>query len=168
MRWLCVIVVAALLALAGCGGRTAPSAAPDGAATGSGKVADLRFTGTTLEGDRFEGAALEGKPSVLWFWAPWCPTCRAQISTVSKLAEEYDGRVAVVGVGGLDSREAIEDLAADIPHVTHLVDAKGVVWKHFRVTEQSAYTVLDADGRVVSEGYLDHDEIVSLVARLAG
>ncbi len=41
---------------------------------------------------------------MLWFWAPWCPTCRAQIPTVSGLGE-YADQVNVVGVGGLDTQE---------------------------------------------------------------
>jgi hypothetical protein len=30
------------------------------------------FAGTTVEGKPFSGASLAGKPTVLWFWAPWC------------------------------------------------------------------------------------------------
>ncbi|MEQ6900850.1 redoxin family protein [Nocardioides sp. YIM 152588] len=127
----------------------------------------LDFTATTLDGSTFEGASLAGTPTVLWFWAPWCPTCRAQIPNVTALADEYDGEVAVVGVGGLDSAGAIEDLAADIPHVTHLVDDAGEVWRHFEVTEQSTFTIIDADGEVVSEGYLTDSELDSAVERLA-
>ena len=58
--------------------------------------------------------SLEGVPAVLWFWAPWCPTCRAQIPTVSGLGKEYAGRVHVVGVGGLDTQAEIEALAGEI------------------------------------------------------
>jgi hypothetical protein len=84
------------------------------------------------------------------------------------LAERYDGKVAVVAVGGLDSEKAIRDLAEQIPHVTHLVDHEGAVWRHFRVTEQSTYTVIGSDGGIASEGYLGDDELAALVARLAG
>jgi thiol-disulfide isomerase/thioredoxin len=38
----------------------------------------LQFTGTTLGGAPFSGAALQGKPAVLWFWTPWCPFCNAE------------------------------------------------------------------------------------------
>ena len=37
----------------------------------------LQFTGTTLSGAPFNGASLQGKPAVLWFWTPWCPFCNA-------------------------------------------------------------------------------------------
>jgi thiol-disulfide isomerase/thioredoxin len=171
VRWISTVpaaLAALVLLLAGCGTQEAPSRASGSDVIGTGKVADLDFTGTTPDGSTFEGSSLAGKPAVLWFWAPWCPTCRAQIGNVSALAERYDGRVAVVGVGGLDTAEAIEDLAARIPRVTHLVDDRGQVWQHFRVTAQSTYTVIDADGELIAEGYLDNAELNDLVSQLAG
>ena len=171
MRMLSGLVVLLVLALAGCGTGTTTSGATaggEGADTAAAGTADLSFSASTLEGEAFEGASLEGTPTVLWFWAPWCPTCRGQISTVSGLGQEYDGRVNVVGVGGLDTQGAIEGLAGEIDHVTHLVDDEGEVWKHFGVTAQSTYVVIDADGAIVHEGYLDNGALEDLVASLAG
>lgn len=165
MRTLVALLAAGLLLLAGCGQPSGPAGSD---VIGTGKMADYRFTGTTLDGERFDGARLKGKPAVLWFWAPWCPTCRAQSVTISRLAEQYDGKVEVIGVGGLDSASAIRDLAEQIPYVTNLVDDRGLVWRHFRVTAQSTYTVIGADGEITSEGYLDDDELTAMVARLAG
>lgn len=162
-----VLLTAVFPAVAGCGEQTG-SGTSGSQVIGTGKSADYDFAGTTLDGEPFSGTSLEDRPAVLWFWAPWCPTCRAQSPAVSRLAEEYSGEVAVIGVGGLDGESAIRDLAAQIPHVTHLVDAEGEVWQHFRVTAQSTYTVIGADGEIKSEGYLDDDELAGLVAELAG
>ncbi len=167
MRWILALVAALVLLVSGCGNQASPPASGS-EVIGTGKVADLDFSGTTVDGSAFDGHSLAGKPAVLWWWAPWCPTCRAQSTNVSDLAERYDGEVAVVGVGGLDSAEAIEELAGQIPHVTHLVDDQGEVWQHFRVTAQSTYTVIDADGEIIAEGYLDDTELNDLVAQLAG
>ena len=168
MRWIIAALVA-LLTLAGCSTTTAGnSQAADGDPIGTGKVAAYDFSGTTLSGTAFEGSSLEGEPAVLWFWAPWCPTCRAQSVNVSALAQNYQGKVAVVGVGGLDSGPAIEDLAGRIPSVTHLVDPDGEIWRHFGVTAQSTFTVITADGEIISEGYLEDAELNALVGQLAG
>lgn len=163
MRALVALLAAGLFLLAGCGQATEPTGSD---LVGTGKTADYRFTGTTLDGERFDGARLQGKPAVLWFWAPWCPTCRAQSAAVSELADTYDGRVAVIGVGGLDDETAIREFAGHVPQITHLVDADGAVWQHFRVTAQSTYTVIAADREIIAEGYLDDDELAALVARL--
>jgi thiol-disulfide isomerase/thioredoxin len=105
---------------------------------------------------------------VIWFWAPWCPTCRAQIPTVTGLAEEYDGDVEFIGAGGLASGEDIRELAEEIPHVTHLIDVDGEVWRKFGVTAQSTYAVIDGTGEVVKDGYVDNGALAELVAELAG
>jgi len=152
-----------LIALTGCGSQTAAGPAA-GAATGD----PLSFSGETIDGEAFEGASLAGRPAVLWFWAPWCPTCRGQVPAVTAAAQEYGDEVAFVGVGSLDDDEAIEGFAADAEAagLTQLSDPDGEVWRHFGITEQSVYVVLDADGEIVSDGYLDNDELADVVAGL--
>ncbi|GAA4735998.1 hypothetical protein GCM10023216_31380 [Isoptericola chiayiensis] len=127
------------------------------------------FTATTLDGEEFSGAELAGSPAVLWFWAPWCPTCRAQIPAVTALSETYGDDVSVVAVGGLDDAEAISAMAqSDIAGPTHLVDDAGEVWQHFGMTQQSTFVVLDDAGEVVLEGSVPADELDATVADLAG
>ncbi|WP_407318939.1 redoxin family protein [Isoptericola halotolerans] len=127
------------------------------------------FSGTTLDGEPFDGASLEGGPAVLWFWAPWCPTCIMQIPAVTDLAETYGDDVAVVGVGGLDDAAAISDMAEqNISGITHVVDEAGEVWQHFGITQQSTFVVLDAAGEVVLEGSVPESELEAAVADLAG
>ncbi|GAA1478077.1 protein disulfide oxidoreductase [Nocardioides aestuarii] len=136
-----------------------PAAVPD----------TLDFTATTVGGEELDGATLAGKPVLLWFWAPWCPTCRGQVPQVEGLAADYDGELAVVGVGSLDSAEAIADFAGDVDGVTHLVDTDGVLWKKFGVAEQSSFVLLGADGEVAFEaGYGGSDALGSEVADVIG
>ena len=127
--------------------------------------ATLRFTSTTVDGKRFEGSSLAGKPVLLWFWAPWCPTCRSQVAQVQEIASEYKGDISVVGVGSLDDADAIRAFARGFTDVTHLADEAGAVWKHFRVTQQSSFVLLDASGaKVFSAGYGGSDELDERVA----
>jgi thiol-disulfide isomerase/thioredoxin len=129
----------------------------------------LDFRATTVAGDSFDGSSLAGSPAVLWFWAPWCPTCRSQIPQVESLARTYGDRVGVVGIGSLDSAEAIAGFADDVTGLTHLEDADGELWQRFGVTEQSSFVVLDADGRVVLEaGYGGSDDLAAEVDALLG
>jgi len=128
----------------------------------------LAFSSTTVDGDLFEGASLAGKPALLWFWAPWCPTCRSQVPQVETLAEEYAGDVAVIGVGSLDSAEAIAAFAADVEGVTHLEDVDGALYRKFGIAEQSSFVLLDADGEVAFEtGYGGSDDLADEVADVA-
>lgn len=51
----------------------------------------LQFSGTTLSGAPFNGASLQGKPAVLWFWAPFCPFCNAEAPGVAQVAAANPG-----------------------------------------------------------------------------
>lgn len=154
------LLLCLLIVLTGCGSQSAAEPAAGGD--------PLSFSGETIDGEAFDGASLAGRPAVLWFWAPWCPTCRGQIPAVAAMAEEYGDEVGFVGVGSLDDDQAIEGFAADAEAdgLTQLSDPDGAVWRHFGITEQSVYVVLDADGEIVSEGYLDNDELADVVAGL--
>ncbi|MEQ7007408.1 redoxin family protein [Actinopolymorpha sp. B17G11] len=154
-----------------------PTAAGTDAKAGSGTEATpaqasatLGFTADTLDGDTFDGRSLAGRPAVLWFWAPWCPTCVGQAPTVTKLAETYDGKVNVVGVAGLDQAAAMEEFVTrtGVQGMRHLSDEKGAVWKRFGVTAQSTFVLLDADGEVAFKGYLEPSDLASRVDALTG
>ncbi len=162
MRRIPLLALLAAALLMGCAAKAAPEGSTKAGSAG------LNFSAVTTSGAAFEGESLTGKPAVLWFWAPWCPTCRAQASGVEKLAQQYGDQVNVVGVGGLDEAAAIKGFADSVPGITQLTDPDGAVWRHFGVTAQSTYLVLDADGGTVASGYLDDDELARIVAGLAG
>ncbi|MGA8255598.1 MAG: redoxin domain-containing protein [Nocardioides sp.] len=129
----------------------------------------LDFEATTVSGDAFEGASVAGRPVVLWFWAPWCAVCRSQVPDVTDLAETYGEDVAFVGVGGLDSSDAIQSFADEVPGLTHLSDPDGELYQRFGISEQSSFVVLDAAGaESLRTGYSDDDALAGVVADLAG
>lgn len=140
-----------LLAAAGCG--AGPSAATS-AATGPGTFA---FTGTTLDGQTFDAAAMAGKPAVLWFWAPWCATCFGQAPSVAEEATEHTGKVNFLGVAGLGKQPEMAEFVRDgeVGNVTHLNDEAGEIWRKFGITEQSHFVMIDRTGAVVHKGWLD-------------
>lgn len=162
-----LLAAALVLLVSGCG--TGGGSSTADAATSGATPALLDFTSETVDGDAFDGSTLAGKPAVLWFWAPWCPTCWAQISGVGELAETYGTEVNVVGVGSLDEQSAIEGFAAEVsPDVTLLADPDGAVWRQLGVTAQSTYVVLDEAGAEQASGYLDDAELEVLVEDLVG
>ncbi|MEU8255090.1 redoxin domain-containing protein [Micromonospora inaquosa] len=186
-------LVAALFAAAACtgtapGGPAAAGAAPTSTGapptpigtpptpTGSATAAPaqvpdvLRFTGTTLGGAAFDAAQLAGKPVVLWFWAPWCATCASQAWTVAEIAPRYRDTVPIVGVAGLGERKAMKEFVTEfeLDGTPQIEDGKGVLWKRFKVTEQSIFVIIDRNGAVVHQGFLDGEALTARVAALAG
>ncbi|MFI2369267.1 redoxin domain-containing protein [Streptomyces sp. NPDC018833] len=158
------LVAATVLTLAGCGAQDdAPSSGAGAASpTAAGSTASaaavpgtpavpeaLRFTGTTIEGRPFDAATLAGKPTVLWFWAPWCPKCKAQGPESAKVAAQFQGKANVVGVAGLDKQQAMK-----VGEFPNLSDEVGDIWKKFEITQQSTHVILDKDGKTVFTGNL--------------
>ncbi|MFF0154401.1 redoxin domain-containing protein [Micromonospora sp. NPDC005203] len=157
-------------------GATAPGAAGTATPGGSPSTAPaavpdiLRFTGTTLTGAAFDAAQLAGRPVVLWFWAPWCATCASQAWTVAEIAPRYRETVPIVGVAGLGEQRAMKEFVTefDLAGTPQIEDRKGALWKRFRVTEQSIFVIINRNGRVVHQGFLDGEALAARVAALAG
>jgi thiol-disulfide isomerase/thioredoxin len=132
--------------------------------------ATLAFTGTTVDGKRFDAATLAGRPAVLWFWAPWCGTCAGQAASVADARARYDGKVSVVGIAGLGDLKAMKEFVSDLDvgSVQHVNDQAGAIWRKFGITQQSVYVFLDAHGSVVHQGWLDSTAFDERLAALAG
>ena len=109
-------------------------------------AADLNFTGTTLSGGTFNGASLQGKPAVLWFWTPWCPFCNAEAPSVSAVAAANPA-VTFVGVSTRADVASMQGFVSKYNlNFTNLNDADGSIWARFNVPWQPAYVFLRADG----------------------
>lgn len=106
----------------------------------------LQFTTTNIDGAPFNGASLQGKPAVLWFWRPSCPFCNAEAPSVSQVAAA-NPRVTFVGVAGRADVAAMRDFVAKY-HLsfTNLNDADGSIWARFGVPWQPAYVFERSDG----------------------
>ena len=83
-------VMAGMLLFVGAGGSLPP--APDFALPG-------------LDGKIVRLSDYKGKVGIVDFWATWCPPCRAEIQGFVKMAADYKGRVAILGVSLDEGRE---------------------------------------------------------------
>ncbi len=51
----------------------------------------------SIDDSDFEQTVLQAKvPVLVDFWAPWCKPCLMAAPMLEELAEEYDGRIAIV------------------------------------------------------------------------
>ena len=104
-----------------------------------------------LDGGR--GPLAGGRPSVVNFWAPWCPPCNEELPALVDLAERYDGEIDFVGVSieldDLDSvRESIERFGIRYPQFLmdeHVMTA--FFGSEFELALPSTF-VFDRDGRL--------------------
>ncbi|WP_433282716.1 TlpA family protein disulfide reductase [Micromonospora sp. CA-244673] len=156
-------------------GAVAPAPAASASASPAAPVVPARvpetlsFTAKTLDGTAFSAAALAGKPVVLWFWAPWCATCASQAWTVAEIAPKYRDTVPIVGVAGLGEQKAMKEFVSEfeLAGTPQLDDRSGALWRRFEVVEQSTFVVVDRDGRIVHQGFLDGESLTRQVDALA-
>lgn len=106
----------------------------------------LQFTGTTLSGATFNGASLQGKPSVLWFWTPWCPFCNEEAPGVSHVAAANPA-VTFVGIAAHSDVAAMQNFVSKYNlNFTNINDADGAIWARYNVPWQPAYVFYRSDG----------------------
>jgi thiol-disulfide isomerase/thioredoxin len=172
-RSLLALLAATVVLIAACGSasRYEPPPAPTARPTAANPVVptELQFTAKTIDGKDFSGENLLGKPAVLWFWAPWCPTCQREAPMVGQIADAHPA-VTFVGVAALDQLPAMQNFVDKYPvnGFTHLADTDGAVWAKFGVTHQPAYAFASADGSVdVVRGSLSEAELTERVTALS-
>lgn len=128
------------------------------------------FTAEQLGGGELSSSSFSGQDTVLWFWAPWCTTCRAEADDVVAAAEALDGRVEVIGVAGRGEVPEMEGFVddTDTGGLTHVVDADGAIWSRYGVAAQPAFAFIDDRGDVeVVIGALGVDALTERMTALA-
>jgi len=119
------LLLAALVAFAGCGsaGEGEAGPAPDYAKALAGappKLAALHRQANELLGGDLEAyerrvASLRGYPIVANVWASWCGPCRAEYPYFQQAAARYGKRVAFLGIDRQDSDEFARKFLAEEP-----------------------------------------------------
>ncbi len=124
-----------------------------------------------LDGRSVGLASLAGTPVVVNVWASTCAPCRAEMPALQRFADEYAGRVAVVGVDPLDDAADLQAFAATVAVTYPLYrDPDGQLLVEFGITDLPTTLFVRADGTVaaVHLGALDDGELRSLVATELG
>ena len=111
------------------------------------------FTLGTLGGrDETMSEVRAGRPSVIFFWATWCPHCRSQLAELTRLRESVEEkgiRIILVDVGE-DARKVGEYFRAEnIPFNTFL-DQEGVVAGDYKIVGVPTFFFVNAQGAVVA------------------
>ncbi|GEM_PF-1519731 len=87
------------------------------------------------------------KPTLIWFWAPWCHVCAEEAPGIKKLSEEHSDDLTIIGLGARDKVNAGQGFVEkhDLSF-RMLFDESQESWGSLRIPAQPAAILLDADG----------------------
>jgi cytochrome c biogenesis protein CcmG/thiol:disulfide interchange protein DsbE len=91
--------------------------------------------------------SLEG-PTIILFWATWCPYCKALMPHLQSIVDEYDGRVQVVALNFRDDDDPAAYLA-ERGYGFRLILHSEEVAKSWGVKGTPGLFLADQSGRVV-------------------
>ena len=112
------------------------------------EVIDARGSSWAV-GDRLLLSDLEGRPTVLDFWASWCGPCRRQHEFVSALRRDYGDRINIVGILHDDSPDNagpwLDEHGALYPTV---IDPEGILADQLWMNGLPVFALLTPDRRL--------------------
>ncbi|MEK6837554.1 MAG: TlpA disulfide reductase family protein [Nanoarchaeota archaeon] len=120
------------------------------------------FTIKTIDGKTVSLQQLTSeKPTLLYFWATWCPFCRRDLAAASRVYPEYKDKVNFLAID-LDPKESVAAIAAYKKNGGHdLIDfapADLQVLKNYAVTSTTIKVAVDRNRIIIWRGSGEVDE----------
>lgn len=145
------------------GWETRPTAGETDTKPGDIEVQDLNGKSIRLSG------RLEGKPSLLVFWATWCPVCQTQTPRFKEAYDRYSSRglnVLAVNIGIKDSLTTVKEYVTTrkLPY-PHFFDSNQSASRAYRIAATPGVLLLDRRATVVwRSNAVDFSAIEALLA----
>ncbi len=111
------------------------------------------ITGVTVAGESVAWPPTSGEPSLIYFWATWCPVCHAQQGTIDGLSRDHP--VLTVAMQSGDDAAVSRFLEQEQLAFPAVNDPDGQLSRRYGVIGVPAGFVLDGNGdvRFVTRGY---------------
>jgi peroxiredoxin len=125
------------------------------------EVSVPRFDLPALDGKRYTDRCLEGKPTLMVFWASWCPVCQVELPKLHTLFEAARGRgLQVLAIGFADELDKIRHYVqshGEIFDFPVLYDRGDAVAKRFGVIGTPTIYLIDRRGKIEYVTWLIED-----------
>ena len=107
----------------------------------------------TLAGEPYSKASLQGRPTLLVFWAPWCRYCQMELPILAKFYQSHKpDQLQVLTIAFSDTRAHVEEYVTANPD-TFLIptayDQDNEVAQAFGVNATPTFVVMDAEGEMI-------------------
>ena len=122
-----------------------------------------------LGGKEISLSQFKGKPTMVVFWATWCPPCRREIPLLKDLYKKYSAKglqMLAVAVNFRETRDQVVQFANDneLPY-TVLWDADNSVSEHYGVQGIPTVLLIDPQGVIRYRSHSLDDSFMSLVEK---
>lgn len=117
--WLILALVVGLLALTACSGESGNDAAKTGSTTESTAQAAapasdaFPYLGVNELSQYLKDNT--GHPTMLFFWATWCPSCKQELPELEALQKSHGDKVNIIALSVDDNRAALESYMTKHP-----------------------------------------------------
>jgi thiol-disulfide isomerase/thioredoxin len=131
-----LILCLALLALVACSGGK-PGATPDKLETVDMPALEKRISDN------------KGKPTLIMFWATWCPACKTELPVLEQLRAKYPAaKLDILAISVDDTEQVMRSYLSTRPTTVQVLLSKADVSTEFGVTTIPALVIFDAEGQV--------------------
>ncbi len=102
------------------------------------------LTGTSFTGHQVSLAGIT-EPTLVYFWAGWCPVCKLQSPVIRKLAQDHPVIAVAMQTEEEEIREFLAEAQASLPV---LPDPGGIIARRFGVRGVPAIFIVSPGGEI--------------------
>lgn len=130
------------------------------------------FSLETLDGKTVALKDNQGKPTLINFWASWCPPCKVEMPHIQKAYETYDDRVNFLMVN-LTAMDQINDVKNFLKNEGYnfpvLLDQTGDVGMLYQSVSIPTTFVVDQQGIIAEHiiGPMSEDQLMGIMKKIA-
>ena len=120
------------------------------------------FTVEMLDGGKVTLSELQGKPTLLIFWATWCPPCRLELSKLQEhIIDPYGDKINVLPISRGEERGKVKSYISKMGYTFAIgLDGDQSIYNKYATNYIPRCFVIDANGKVLYSG-VGYDEVVA-------
>ena len=120
------------------------------------------FTVEMLDGSKVTLSELQGKPTLLIFWATWCPPCRLELSKLQEhIIDRYGDKINVLPISRGEERAKVEEYISKMGYTFAVgLDGDQSIYRKYATNYIPRCFVIDAKGKVLYSG-VGYDEAIA-------
>ncbi|MBA4601929.1 TlpA family protein disulfide reductase [Thermoactinomyces mirandus] len=130
------------------------------------------FTLQTLDGKTVQLSKNGGKPSLINFWASWCPPCKVEMPYIQKAYEKYGNQVnfMMVNLTAMDDKAKMEQFlkegSYDFPV---LLDETGKVGEMYQAFSIPTTYIVDENGIIINHimGAMSESQLTEIMEKIS-